>query len=444
MKLIHHGAHRGVTGSCHQLFVDEQKSLLVDCGTFQGRDAERHPGPEINFPLSGILGLLLTHVHIDHVGRLPYLIGAGFDKPIYCSRPTAELLPLVMEDSLRIGFTQSRRLIGDFLKNVTRLMRPLRYHEWTQIGSNISIRLRPAGHVLGSTIFEVQLPDGKVVVFSGDLGVSGAPLLNPPTSPPQADLLVLESTYGNRLHPPVEDRIAQLEEVICKTLINGGVTIIPAFSLGRTQDLLFELNAIFKRFESQRSCTLMRKVDIIVDSPLATRFTEVYNNMSRFWGDEAQKVLSIDDQPLVFENLTTVNSHAEHLETIKHIERHELPAVVIAGSGMCSGGRVMNYLKRFISKPETDIVFVGYQAYGTPGHYIQNKGEWVQLDGKRFVIKAEIHQLSGYSAHADQADLIRFVEGFEQRPNHIRLVHGEDEAKLALAQELRARGYEVD
>jgi metallo-beta-lactamase family protein len=151
MKLIHHGAHHGVTGSCHQLFVDDQRSLLVDCGTFQGRDAARHPNPEIDFPLAGIMAMLMTHVHIDHVGRVPYLMAAGFDRPIYCSRPTAELLPLVMEDSLRIGFTQSRRLIGDFLKNISRLLRPLRYHEWFEIGKGALL-----GRILGTT--------GKLIV----------------------------------------------------------------------------------------------------------------------------------------------------------------------------------------------------------------------------------------------------------------------------------------
>lgn len=444
MQLIHHGAHDGVTGSCHQLLIDPQRSLLVDCGTFQGRDAERHPNPEIDFPLQGILALLLTHVHIDHVGRLPYLMAAGFDRPIYCSRPTAELLPLVMEDSLKIGFTRSVRLTAEFLRKVNRLLRPLSYGHWQEIVPGIRIRLRPAGHVLGSTIFEVELEDGRVVVFSGDLGTTGAPLLDPPVSPPRADLLVLESTYGNRLHPPREGRQHQLEEVICKTLANGGVTIIPSFSLGRTQDLLFELNQIFSRYESEQHCTLLRQVDVIVDSPLAAKFTEVYELMSRYWGDEGQRVLKIDDQPLVFENLTTVDSHEEHQDTVNYLERHELPAVVIAGSGMCSGGRVVNYLKRFIGKPETDIVFVGYQAHGTPGYYILRKGEWVQLDGKRFEIKAAIHQLAGYSAHADQADLIRFVQGFETPPGRIRLVHGEDDARHALTAALQQRGFVVD
>ncbi len=444
MKLIHHGARRGVTGSCHQLLLDEQVSLLVDCGTFQGHDAQRHPNPEIEFSLSGITSLLLTHVHIDHVGRIPYLLAAGFDRPVYCSRPSAQLLPLVMEDALRIGITQNRRLISEFLKKIGRLLRPLPYDQWSAIEGGARLRLRPAGHVLGSAIFEVELADGQVVVFSGDLGTSDAPLLNPPTSPPRADLLVLESTYGDRLHPPRQDRQARLEQVISKTLDNGGVTIIPAFSLGRTQDLLFELNHIFTHYQAKHPGSVMQKVDVIVDSPLAAKFTEVYAAMTPYWGDEARAVLRIDEQPLVFENLMTVDSHAEHLDTVAYLEKSELPAVVIAGSGMCSGGRIVNYLKCFIGKPETDIVFVGYQAYGTPGHYILRKGNWVQLDGKRFDIKAAVHQLSGYSAHADQAELIRFVEGFQERPAQIRLVHGDQEPKAVLAAELARRGYSVD
>lgn len=298
--------------------------------------------------------------------------------------------------------------------------------------------------MLGATIFEVRLPDDRIVVFSGDLGPANAPLLNPPTSPPRADSLVLESTYGDRVHLPAGDRVAKLEHVVCKTLENGGVTIIPAFSLGRTQDLLFELNNILEHYQRRLSCSLIRKVDIIVDSPLATRFTEIYKQMSRYWGAEAQRVLQIDDQPLVFRNLKTVLDHQEHLDTVNEIDAGKLPAIVIAGSGMCTGGRVVSYLRRFIGRPTTDIVFVGYQAHGTPGYYIQSKGDWVQLDGKRFQIRAAVHQLSGYSAHADQADLLRFVEEFETRPKHIRLVHGEPDAQAALIEQLHRRGYQAD
>ena len=286
MELTHHGAHEGVTGSCHQLDWAEG-SLLVDCGIFQGDEAKKHPNPEIEFPLTGIESLLLTHVHIDHVGRLPYLMAAGFGKPIYCSRPTAQLLPLVMEDALRIGFTRSRRLIEKFLNGVGELLRPLPYHDWHPIHGGARIRLRPAGHVLGSTIFEIELPSGEVVVFSGDIGAGNDPLLNQPSSPPCADLLVLESTYGDRLHQQTSDRQKTLEKVILRTLHDKGVTIIPAFSLGRTQSLLFEMNTIFERVQKTEGRSILKQVDVIVDSPLATQFTGLYRQMQEYWGAES-------------------------------------------------------------------------------------------------------------------------------------------------------------
>jgi metallo-beta-lactamase family protein len=444
IKLIHHGAHEGVTGSCHQLWTDDNHSLLVDCGTFQGDDAKRNSNPEIRFPLAGVESLLLTHVHIDHVGRIPYLLAADWEGPIFCSQPTAKLLPLVMEDALRIGFTRNRRMIEAFLKKIDRLLRPVSYHRWVDLPAGARARFRPAGHVLGSAIIEVELPKGEVVVFSGDLGPEGEPMLKPFTSPPRADLLVLESTYGDRLHPNREDRQAELEQVLRHTLDNLGVTIIPAFSLGRTQSLLFEMNGIFERVQQVEKRSLMKQVDVVVDSPLATRFTDLFEQLRGYWGEEAQRVLTIDDQPLVFENLTTVRNYEEHSRLIAHIQRHELPAIVVAGSGMCTGGRIVNYLKRFVGQPETDIVFVGYQAAGTPGSYLQRGSDWVRLDGKKFDVRARVHTLAGYSAHADQAGLVDFVAGFESPPTSIRLVHGEYHAKKVLAEKLRQRGYQVE
>lgn len=443
MKLIHHGAHEGVTGSCHQLCWDKNKSLLVDCGIFQGDEAVKKPNPEIDFNLQGIECLLLTHVHIDHVGRVPYLLAAGFDKPIYCSRPTAKLLPQVMEDALRIGFTRSRNLIGKFLSHIDKLLSPLSYNEWHDISDGVSIRLQPAGHVLGSSFFEIQLPNDKRVVFSGDLGSGDDPLLKPPSIAEKADLLVLESTYGDRLHERPHDRQDALERILRKTLLNRGITIIPAFSLGRTQALLYELNSIFERIQRTEGRTLMKQVDVIVDSPLASRFTKLYKSMKDFWSLEAQHLMKTDDQPLVFENLTTVNHHREHRDLLDYLERHQLPAIVIAGSGMCTGGRVVNYLKRFIGDPTTDIVFVGYQAKGTPGQYISRGSDWVFLDGRRYDVAAAIHQINGYSAHADQADLIRFVRQMPQKPAQIRLVHGEYQPKQILAEYLTAKGYTI-
>ena len=443
MKLIHHGAHEGVTGSCHQLKWSDNHSLLVDCGIFQGDDARKHPNPEIDFSLEGIECLLLTHVHIDHAGRIPYLLAAGFDKPIYCSVPTAKLLPLVMEDALRIGFTRSRNLINRFLKQVNKQLRPLAYHEWHEISPQVRIRLSPAGHVLGSSIFEIDLGGRERAVFSGDIGAGSNPLLHPPQPPESADLLVLESTYGDKLHPTSHDRQQALEEVLRRTLRDRGVTIIPAFSLGRTQALLYEMNQIFERVQQQEQRTLMKRVDVIVDSPLASRFTELYKDLQAYWGIEAQHHMRTDEQPLVFENLTTVGGHREHQDTLEYLHERKLPAIVIAGSGMCTGGRVVNYLKRFLGSPEADLVFVGYQAQGTPGHILSRGSDWVRLDGRKYPVEAKIHRLHGYSAHADQADLMRFVEEMKGPPGEIRLVHGEYQPKRTLAEKLSERGHKL-
>lgn len=441
MHVVHHGAHHGVTGSCHQLMIDESRSLLIDCGYFQGSEAKGRDQEQIDFPVDGISGLIVTHVHLDHVGRIPYLIAAGFKGPIYCSPPSAKLLPLMLEDAMRVGVTRNKRLIERFLGDLRKHIRPLAYAKWHKIDGGIQLRLMPAGHILGSAVVEVE-HEGERFVFSGDLGSRHQPLLKDPQSPERADLLVLESTYGDRNHVGREEREAELEKLICHTLEDKGVTIIPAFSLGRTQEILYELNEIFARVEKRQGCSLMKAVDVLVDSPLAARFTEIYNDLREYWDDEAKQVLTYDDQPLVFNNLVQIDGHSEHLDTVQYLKDSKLPAIVIAASGMCAGGRVVNYLKEFIGDPTTDILFVGYQAIGTPGRYIQDS-DWVRLDGERYDIKANVHKLSGYSAHADQSDLLRFVEGMAERPKAIRLVHGEERPQAVLTAELEKRGYTV-
>ncbi|NIO34825.1 MAG: MBL fold metallo-hydrolase [Planctomycetales bacterium] len=441
MQLVHHGGHEGVTGSCHQLQLNNGTSVLVDCGLFQGDDAARHPQLEIEFSLDGIAALLLTHVHIDHVGRLPYLMAAGFAGPIYCSRPTARLLPLVMEDALKIGFTRKERMIRAFLERIGDLLRPVDYGSWQEL-DGLRFRFHVAGHILGSAWIEIEA-EGRRVVFSGDLGAPHAPLLKDPQSPEGADLLVLESTYGDKRHEGRDLRRQRLEQILRKTLKDKGVTIIPAFSLGRTQELLYEMNGIFEQIQQDDGMSLMKRVDVIVDSPLAARFTEIYQDLQPFWDAEAQEVLTYDDQPLVFENLTTIGDHDEHRSTLEYLKNRDLPAVVIAGSGMCTGGRVVNYLKAFLDRPHTDVVFVGYQGSGTPGRRIQGGREAVELDGKEYPIRAKVHSLSGYSAHADQQNLLDFVHGMSQPPGEVVLVHGERDAKAALKTKLQSAGIHV-
>ena len=443
MRVIHHGAHDGVTGSCHQLMINERRSFLIDCGLFQGADARGREETLIEFPIDGIQGLVLTHVHLDHIGRVPYLLAAGYKGPIYCTPPTAKLLPLMLEDALRVGgVMRNKRLIARVLQDIKQHLRPLGYNKWHKFDGGTSLRFRPAGHVLGSAYVEIDNDDQRFV-FSGDLGSTNAPLLIEPQSPERADMLILESTYGDRHHADRAVRCQKLEEILCRTMNNSGVTIIPAFSLGRTQELLYELNEIFHRVERQCGCALLNAVDVVVDSPLSLRLTQVYDSMREYWSDEAKHVLTYDDQPLVFDNLVNVDGHRDHQNKVRYLQRSKKPAIVIAGSGMCTGGRIVNYLKAFVSDPLADIVFVGFQALGTPGRYIQDRSDWVRLDGQQFDIKAGVHTLSGYSAHADQADLLRFVQGMQERPKAIRLVHGEPPAKAALAAKLSELGYNV-
>ena len=439
MQLIHHGGHRGVTGSCHQLRFDRGHSLLVDCGLFQGEDARRHPSLHIEFPLDGVETLVLTHAHIDHVGRLPYLMAAGFEGRIYCSRPTARLLPLLLEDALKIGFTRNRYLIRAVLEKIEERICPLDYGAWQDLPGKARIKLKRAGHILGSAYVEVDA-EGQRVVFSGDLGASYAPLLYAPKAPYRADLLVLESTYGDRVHEGRRERQQKLQQVLERTLDNKGTTIIPAFSLGRTQELLYELNAILGRLEKKGRASLLKEVDVIVDSPLAASFTRIYRDCARYWDREARRRLQYGDQPLVFDNLMTVADHREHRWTVDYLQRRGRSAIVLAGSGMCTGGRVVNYLKALLGDERTDVLFVGYQGKGTPGRSIQEGRGAVMLDGKRYAVRAKVHTLSGYSAHADQRNLVRFVRRMRVQPREIVLVHGEARARRVLERELGKAG----
>ncbi len=446
-QLHFHGATRGVTGSCHELRYANDAAILIDCGLFQGD--EQH-SLEIDFPVDHIKALVVTHVHIDHVGRLPYLLAAGFAGPIYCSEASAQLLPLMLEDAVKIGFTRNQRLIGRFLARLKELVVPLPYEQWQSVGGDgrLQIKLKPAGHILGSAYVECDVCDRRVV-FSGDLGAPYAPLLPAPRSPYQADILVLESTYGDRLHAGRRERRQLLQQIIHSALTNRGVILIPAFSIGRTQELLYELEDLIQRFRKQEAAAGLpwEELEIIVDSPLANRFTMAYRQLQAHWDAEAQRRKRSGRHPLSFEQLTTIDSHEDHLQTVSYLKKTARPCIVIAGSGMCTGGRIVNYLKALLGDPRTDILFVGYQAAGTPGRHIQEYGPgqgYVMLDGRRCNIAARIHTISGYSAHADQKNLIDFVRRMRHQPQKIYLVHGEEAAKSVLKQKLQAALPDLD
>jgi metallo-beta-lactamase family protein len=262
-------------------------------------------------------------------------------------------------------------------------------------------------------------------------------MLPAPRSPLTADVVVLESTYGDRLHEDRKARRERLQRVVEKALDNGGTVIVPAFSIGRTQELLYEFEDILYREQRQPGPHAGRwaKLPIYLDSPLAGRFTRLYRELQPYWNDEALARVRAGRKPLAFDQLVAIDEHADHEANVRRLARSGEPAIVIAASGMCAGGRVMGYLKAMLHDARHDVLFVGYQARGTPGHAIQTwgpKGGYVDIDGERIDIRAGIHSVSGYSAHADQAGLVRFVTGMRHWPKEVRLIHGDDEARTAL------------
>ncbi|WP_297846052.1 MBL fold metallo-hydrolase RNA specificity domain-containing protein [Pseudomonas sp.] len=466
-EIIHHGATQGVTGSCHQLCIDAEHSFLIDCGLFQGSDVSN--GKEaaaaqsaVLFSLKTIKALIVTHVHADHIGRIPQLLAAGFSGPILCSEPSAQLMPLVLEDAFRLQFGGTQKEADQYLELIAKRTIALPFNTWFELLSSpeltCRVRLQRAGHVLGSAYVECDMVyhlenREQRVVFSGDLGASHTPILPSPQSPERADVLLLESTYGDRLHEDRTTRHLRLEQAIDKALEDNGTILIPAFSLGRTQELLYEIEDILHRKalvdksysaeEDQPAETVnWPQLPIILDSPLASRITKVYQQFDDIWDAEASARTESSRKPLKFSQLITIDSHDQHLRTVNYLASTGRPAIVIAGHGMCAGGRIVNYLKAMLGDSRHNVIFVGYQAKGTPGAALQSHGAgggYVELDKERYVVRAAITTLGGYSAHADQQGLVDFVTGMDQWPSEIRLVHGEAGAKKALADVLRRK-----
>ncbi|MBV4493373.1 MBL fold metallo-hydrolase RNA specificity domain-containing protein [Pseudomonas oryzicola] len=464
-SLSHHGGTRSLTGSCHQLHLNQTTSILIDCGLEQGDGV--WPGSQlgpIEFKTDSVRALIITHVHLDHVGRIPALLAAGYRGPIFCSEPSARLLPLVLEDAYKLAVSADSVEVDRYLALVRRLIVALPFGCWysleNHLGAGCSIRLQRAGHVLGSSYVECDVhPRGGEpavrVVFSGDLGGAGNPLLQALKPPERADILVLESTYGNRVHTGLDSRLLRLEAVIDRALSDGGTVLIPAFSLGRTQELLYEIEDILHRkrlsgasIEGNQHDPLQAiawaDLPVILDSPLARRITQAYQDLNEYWNAEARQRLSEGRSPLAFSQLICVDSHDDHQKVVNYLRSTRRPAIVIAGNGMCSGGRIVNYLKAMLGDSRHEVLFVGYQAKGTPGRVIQaSEGAQgfvqIDLDGELHEIRAKAITLEGYSAHADQEALLNFAAGELAVTKEIILVHGEPGPKKVLAKKLELR-----
>ncbi len=441
--VVHLGGETCVTGSCHLMQV-QGINILVDCGMTQGNDRSLDPSQWPVNP-SDIDFIFLTHAHLDHIGLLPRLIVEGFEGEIICTHPTKALIVPMLNDAMRFDHLSSGKR-EDVARRIEELSWGFECGPVFELKKGVSFKLGRAGHILGSCFVRIESArDGYSVLFSGDLGNRETPLLPDPERPDAADFLILESTYGDRLHGDRSQRTRQLGAVLEHSLADGGKVFIPAFALGRTQEMLYELDRIFTDGTFQRLFPGLHceaHPPVFVDTPLGLDITEIYSRLAAYWDSEAQALLRSGDHPLDFDRLFAVPFHYQHEQLLEM----DGPAIIIAGSGMCTGGRIVDHLVNGLEDPRNDLVFVGYTAAGTPGRWIQemavSKGK-VTLDGVERSVRAGVHVLSGYSAHADQKGLLDWVASMEARPRMIRLVHGEAGARAVLAERLGALGYEV-
>lgn len=444
MQIRFLGAAREVTGSCYLLSVDDLR-FLVDCGMHQGKNGEDQNRSDFPFAPKDIACVFLTHAHIDHSGLLPRLVRQGFRGRIITTPATADLAELMLYDSAHIQekdaewlTKKSRRTGGNHaaeplytaqdVGSMVSLFDCKDYGETGNLNRTVRYRFTDAGHILGSGTLEVWYPSpggGKKIVFSGDVGKKDNPILNDPSHTTQTDYVVIESTYGNRLHRGMKESIDELVEAIETTFDKGGNVIIPSFAVGRTQDLLYILNKLVRERR-------LRPLDVYVDSPLAEKATKIYLSFPEYYDEEAKSLFRLKD-------MGTLRLHfSETMEDSQRINRISSGAVIIAGSGMCEGGRIRHHLKHNIWRPECSIVFVGFQAKGTLGRQIVDGAKMVHFLGEDFAVKARVYTIGGFSAHGDQKELLEWLGLFAPKPE-VFIVHGEEESALEFEKAIREK-----
>ena len=439
MELSFHGADRDVTGSCH-LLECAGKLLLVDCGMFQGgRELEEENAAPLGFDAAAVDFLLLTHAHLDHCGRLPLLAKRGFRGEIIATAATRELARIVMQDAAhmaeedagwRTRHGRSGRAVAplytqaDVATAIERFGRVAAYGAELQLAPGLRASFHDAGHILGSAHVLVQVTEnGRVrrVLFSGDIGGAGRPIIRDP-APPAAEIVLMETTYGDRAHRSPADSVAELIGVIDATIARGGNVVIPSFALERSQEILYSLRAAVD------AGVLPPQLPVYVDSPMAVSATEVYRAHPECYDAEAAALFAGGRDLFGFAGLRLVRATSESMA----INRIGGGAVIMAGSGMCTGGRVRHHLVHNLPRPDASIVFVGYAAQGTPARRIIDGARAINLFGEEVPVRAQVHTINGFSAHADQGELLRWharVGGAERTV----LVHGEQGAMSAFA-----------
>ena len=454
MKITFLGAAKTVTGS-NFLVEAAGKKFLVDCGMYQGKATEEkeNEAPFL-FDVSEIDFMLLTHAHIDHSGRIPKLYNDGYRNPIIATKATCDLCTIMLPDSghiqeMEIEWRNKKRkregkpelpplYTAEDATKCLELFKRVKYDEIVEIDENIKVRFNDAGHMLGSSIIEVWATENdktEKAVFTRDLGNNDIPLLASPTMIESADYLIMESTYGSRLHMRNDDKAELFLNIVSETLDKGGTVVIPSFAVGRTQEIVYELNKLKENRDDEefiKKYKTLMSVPVFVDSPLAISATEIFRENTDLFDDEVKEEMEKGDNPLEFPGLQFTRTADES----KALNESNQSSIIISASGMCEVGRIKHHLKHNLWNPNSTILFVGYQAPGTLGSKLVNGEKKVKVFGEEITVNARIEYIEGYSGHADQEWLLNFVYSFIKKPKHIFLVHGEEDAQEVLKEKL--------
>ncbi len=457
-KLTFYGAIEGVTGSMYLLKVG-QSHILLDCGLFQGRREEEAANLEpLPFDVNSIDAVVLSHAHLDHSGRLPLLVSQGYQGPIYMTTPTTDLLVVLLKDAAslqeRDAEWENKRKKRAGKKEVAPLYRledveealtycqGVPYRQRFNIAEGIDIRFADAGHILGSAIVEVFITEQgleKKLVFSGDLGNSQAALLRDPDTIETADVLLLESTYGDRDHRTMQETLEEFEQLIDEASKNGGNILIPSFAVGRTQEIIFRLGELYQKGK-------LKQQAIFLDSPMAIAVTEIYHRYQNVYNQEDMAAITTKSESgkAIPKSLHTFLPTLRYsISTKESMALNQLVsgAIIIAGSGMCNGGRIRHHLKHNLWREQSHVLFVGYQAIGTPGRLLVDGAKTFKTGGEEVIVRAKIHTMGGFSAHASQSQLLAWLNNFTGDKPRLYLVHGEEGAKIALQAATKAHGW---